>query len=253
MRRLTLHLLFVSLILGFVSLLPASAQQPSASPLSIAPGTAAVMALIRPVWAQTAKAGDTLYAQTVFPVSVNGVMEVPAGSFVLAKILTVTRPTRKVQQAVVTIQFNKLVFADGYTLVLNKPGPAPVSAVTVNVSTANDLLLDNGSQVGMTFPARVALDATSVAQAIPLSHAPAPGSFKGATRCVPTAGSPGTPDTLVGGSPGTPPTVIPGGPGMPDTVIPGIAPTPPTDFPGTPSTPATYCPAPPLVVSSVAH
>jgi hypothetical protein len=252
--------LFVSLILGTASQYPACSQQatsanaPSpATQLSLPAGTKVVMALIRPVWAQTAKAGDTLYAQTVFPVSVNGMMDVPAGSYVLAKIVGLTKPTRKVQQAVVRVQFEKLVLADGYTIVLNKPGPAPQSAVTVNVSAANDLLLDNGSQIEMTFPTALQLNASSVAQAIPLSHAPAPGSFKPATRCVPSAGDPGTSDTYIPGTSGTPPTVIPGGAGMPDTVIPGTPGTPPTRIPGTPPTPGTSCPAPPLVVSSVAE
>jgi hypothetical protein len=109
----------------------------------------------------------------------------------------------------------------------------------------------------MTLEAPLVLDASRVAQAIPLSQAPKPGQFKPATLCRPTAGnsgSPGSPDTVIPGTPGTPPTVIPSGiAGVPDTVIPGTPATPPTvipGMPGTPSTPGTACPAPPLVVSS---
>lgn len=232
-----------------------AASQTTQPPITLPPGTKVEIALIRPVWAANVKVGDDLYGQTIFPVTYNSgtasTIGIPPGTYVLAKIESLTKPTRKLQQAVIQVEFRKLVFANGYTLELAAAGTVPASNVTIKLTTANDLILDNGAQLEMTLPAALTLDAHKVAQAAALSHAPKPGSLTTATLCHFVPGTPGTPDTEVGGSPGTPPTIIPGGPGLPDTVIPGIPATPPTHIPGTPATPDQYCPAPPLVVSSV--
>lgn len=254
---------------------PTSAGTPGSS-ITLPAGTIVEMALLRPVWAGKAKSGDSLYLQTVFPVAIGSRIEIPAGTYVDATIDSITAPTRKLSRAEIDVHFNKLVFANGYTVALsgaeaqNSPatsasGNRPavtLSAVTVQVSRNNDLLLDNGSQIEMTLEAPLLLDAGQVAQAIPLSHAPAPGSFKPATLCRPTPGdpgvpgTPGTPDTVIPGTPGTPDTVIPGVDGAASTVIPGVPATPSQvipgspSMPGTPGTSGTVCPAPPIVLSS---
>lgn len=241
------------------------------SPVVLPAGTKVEMALTRPVWAAKAKAGDPLYLQTIFPVTVGNRIGIPAGTYVQGTIDSIVPPTRKLSQAEIDVHFDQIIFADGYAVAFpnaDRPGVpdttsaiidpgATLSMVTVQVSRSNDILLDNGSQIEMTLEAPLVLDAGKIAQAIPLSRAPAPGQFKPATLCRPTPGTPGTP-----GSPGTPDTVIPGTPatvipsgidGVPDTVIPG---TSPTVIPGTPATagdpgtPGTVCPAPPLVISS---
>ncbi|MGA2570833.1 MAG: hypothetical protein ABSF23_09960 [Terracidiphilus sp.] len=230
--------------------------------------------MTRPVWALPAKNGDTVYAQTSFPAVAGNRMAIPAGTYVQGTIKDLTRPTRKFDRAEIQVLFTKIIFANGYTVEL--PGgtsavqaPAAVAAsgdpqpaqgetliaITVRVTTANDLLLDNGAEVEMTLGAPLQLDLKQVAQSIPLSRTPQPGQFKSATLCRDVPGSPGAPgtsDTVIPGTPGTPDTVIPGGPGMPDTVIPGIPATPSTVIPGTPGTPdypGYVCPAKPLVVS----
>jgi hypothetical protein len=137
--------------------------------------------------------------------------------------------------------------------------PAPgetLIAITIQVTPANDLLLDNGAEVEMTLGAPLQLDAKQVAQSIPLSRLPQPGQLKSATQCrnIPgSPGTPGTPDTVIPGSPGTPDITIPGMFGSPDTVIPGTPATPDTVIPGSPGTSGTpdyICPAKPLVISS---
>ena len=227
--------------------------------------------MTRPEWAQSAKDGDTIYAQTSFPVVAGGSMAIPAGTYVEGTIEGVTRPTRKLKHAEIQVLFTKIIFADGYTVVLpggatgtpgsQVPGETPpgqsetLIAITIQVSTANDLLLDNGSEVEMTLGAPLVLDAKQIAQSIPLSRVPAPGRLQSATLCrnIPgSPGSPGTPDTVIPGSPGTPDITIPGGPDMPDTVIPGTPATPDTVIPGSPGDPGTpdyFCPAKPLVIS----
>lgn len=247
-------------------------QADSGAAIALAAGTKVELVVTTPVWAKSTKAGDPLYTQTNFPVTTGDQVAIPAGSWVQGTIEGITRPTRRQSHAELQVLFTTIIFADGYAVALPGADPAqPVPAgsgtmtaatVTVEVSTANDLLLDNGAQMEMTLGAPLALEAAEVAKAIPLTHAPAPGKFKSATLCRPTPGdpgtpgTPGTPDTVIPGSPGTPSTTIPGGPGMPDTVIPGTPATPDIVIPGTPGTigtpgsPGTVCPMAPIVMES---
>jgi hypothetical protein len=266
MGRFLPPLLF-AIVLFSLGVEQGTAQTPPV-PVVLPSGSKVEMALTRPVWAAKAKAGDPLYLQTIFPVTVGNRVAIPAGTYVAGTIDSIVKPTRKVNSAEIDVHFDQIIFADGYTVAIpdaDQPGAPPavadpgatLSMVTVQVSTNNDLLLDNGSQIEMTLEAPLALDAAKVALAAPLSRGPAPGQFKPATLCRPTPGTPpvpgtpATPDTVI---PGTPSTTIPSGiDGVPDTVIPG---TPPTTIPGTPGTPddpgtpGTVCPAPPLVISS---
>lgn len=242
-------------------------QNPSAAQITLPAGAKVELVLTRPIWARTAKPGDPIYAQTNFPATDGKHIAIPAGSWVQGTIEAISRPTWRSKRAVLQILFTKIIFANGYTVSLPgdsaSPGYGTILAgatainVTAEVSTANDLLLDNGAQMEMTLAAPLALDSNNVANAIALTRTPEPGTFRSATLCRPISGTPGTsgsPDTVIPGSPGTPSTTIPGGPGMPDTVIPGTPATPATVIPGTPGTPGTpdiACPAQPMVLSSV--
>lgn len=261
MRRFEVVLLSISL-LGFPVSGSAIQNQstltqpsPASAPASITvpAGTRIELVVTRPEWAQSAKDGDTVYAQTSFPTIAGNGMAIPAGAYVEGTIESVTRPTRKFDRAEIQVLFTKIIFANGYTLDLPGPdlpgganamqasaaGPSsgdPQSAsretliaITIQVTPANDLLLDNGAEVEMTLGAPLQLDAKQVAQSIPLSRLPQPGQLKSATQCrdIPgSPGTPGTPGTVIPGSPGTPDTTIPGGPGMPDITIPGTPATP---------------------------
>jgi hypothetical protein len=238
---------------------PAGQTNGGHGPLIVPAGTPVSLVVTRPIKAKSAKANDPLYAQTSYPVAIGGRMAIPAGTFVQGQILSLTRPTRKVNSSVLQVRFTKLVYANGYTVALAEGAQAgdDTMEVTVQVSTANDLLLDNGAQMDLTLTSPLKLSGKSVRAAIALSRPPAPGSLASATLCRPTPGAPGTPgtpDTVIPGTPGTPDTVIPGVDGAPDTVIPGIPSTPDTVIPGTPGTPdipGTVCPAAPRVISSV--
>ncbi len=278
----------VSIVAGLISLMCAVGQSPAAlaqtgptaDSTTLPAGTKIELAVTAPVWARTAKSGDTLYSQVDFPVLAGNSIAIPAGTYVQGEILSLTRPSRFKSHAEIQVLFSTIIFANGYAVQLPTPpniaatfapvgaknSPAPsanaapspvVMKLTVDVSSANDLLLDNGSQLDMSLASPLQLDSHQLAAAIAASRPVDLGQFKSATLCRPTAGTPGTPgspDTVIPGSPGTPSTTIPGGPGMPDTVIPGTPATPPTVIPGSPGTPGfpgSSCPAPPLVVSSV--
>jgi len=272
----SLSLLIVSAIAFMAAAHPAPAQASPADgapALTVPAGARIEVVLVRPIWSRTAAPGETVYGQTSFPVVVSDRTAIPPGSYVEGTIEKLTRPTRRSKKADLQILLDQIVLANGYVVPLpvsavagspaalsaqgaRDAAPETVTDVAIQVTTANDLLLDNGAQMEMTLAAPLHLDPVKVAAAIPLSQPPAMGSFKSATLCRPTAGSPGTPgspDTVIPGTPGTPDTVIPGGPGMPDTVIPGTPATPDTVIPGTPGSPGSSgiaCPASPMVLSS---
>jgi hypothetical protein len=269
-------LLLVSPACSFAAPTQAGVAQFTASgaSLTLPAGTKVELLVTRPVWAATAKAGDVLYAQTSFPVIAGNGIAIPPGTYVEGTIESVTRPTRRTSRAEVVVLFTKIIFANGY--VVSLPGDpdtasaAPDStpqagsqaaldetriAITIQATTANDLLLDNGAGVEMTLGATLALDAQQIAEAAPISRAPDPVQMKSASQCTPTpgtVGTPGTPPTVIPGTPATPSTTIPGGPGMPDITIPGSPGTPDTVIPGTPGTPGfpgRACPPKPFVIS----
>jgi hypothetical protein len=268
----------------------ASTNQKSTITLPV--GTRVALVVTSPVWTKSAMPGDRIYSMTSFPLVAGNEIAVPQGTYVEGKIDTLTRPHWLSGHADFQLHFTKLIFANGYTVDLsraasaayslqtdarvNEPavqaeaneGGAAVAAsgdvataialVHVQVSPQSDILLDNGSPIEMILQTPLSLEAGRVAAAARASRPMQMSGYKSATRCVPTSGTPGTPDTVIPGTPGipgTPDTVIPGGPGMPDTVIPGTPATPgtpPTVIPGSPGFPGRACPGPPIVMSSSA-
>ena len=236
----------VALVSGFLLLFGAamSFRAQDAPQLTLPAGATIQVALVRPLMAATAAPGSPVYAQTMFPAVAGGKTAIPPGTYIQGTLEKLTRPTLRSRRADLEILFTQIVYANNYVAVLpGAPGagenPQAGSGgslidVAVQVSAANDVLLDNGAPIEITLDAPLTLDAELVASAIPLSHAPDPGNFKSASMCRYIPGYPGTP--------GTPDTVIPGTPATPGTVIPGD--------PGTPGWPGVYCPAPPMVLSS---
>jgi hypothetical protein len=224
--------------------------------ITVPASTDVSLALVRPLWMKSAKSGEEIYAMTAFPVSADNQMAIPAGTYVSGVVDALTKPGRFSSHAEVRIHFTKLVFANGYTVLLDTEGSTAISNLRVQVSFNSDVLLDNGAPMEMLLTAALPLDAERAADASRISKAPQLAEFRTASRCVPVAGTSGSPATVIPGTPGTPgtpPTVIPGGPGFPPTVIPGT--------PGTPGTPATVipgssgtlgvaCPAPPVVMQA---
>lgn len=198
-------------------------------------------------------------------------MAIPPGTYVEAKIDSLTRPHWLSNHAEIQLHFTKLVFANGYAVelpdVLENLGGngaasvgttsvspsvdvrAAIARIYVEVTSRNDVLLDNGAPIEMLLQTPLSLDPGSVAAAVSRSKPLLFMATKSATKCVPTPPTPGL-DMVLPGSPGSPDIVIPGVPGMPDTVIPGTPATPPTVVPGSPTFGGTICPGPPIVISA---
>jgi hypothetical protein len=254
------------------------------SAITLPASTKITVALTKAVFTRSAQPGDAIYAVTSFPVVADTRMAIPPGTYVQGFVDTISRPSGRFPHAEFRLHFVQMVFADGYSVELYSTplpsaasdsaavpsdpvqqellieqgglGGAPVADVFVNVSTSSDVLLDNGTQFEIQLERPLSLDSARIAAAMAVSKSPRISQFKSATKCrfiAGTAGTPGTPDTVIAGSPGTPDTVIPGMNGAPDTVIPGISATPDTvipGIPGTPGTPDTVCPGPPVVASA---
>jgi hypothetical protein len=256
---------------------PALAGTSQNATITIPAGTKIVLALTSPVWANTAKTGDAIYSSAAFPVEASNQIAIPPGTYAQGQIDSLSRPKGRSSRAEFQIHFTKLIFVNGYTVLLpsvplvtgdpqgemvtGDDATLPqvltgIATVYVDVSSRSDILLDKGTQIEMVLQNALSLDAGSVLAAARRTKPLQIAAVKSATLCRPTPGTPGTSDTVIPGtpgSPGTPDTVIPGGPGMPPTVIPGIPATPgtpPTIIPGSPGTPGTVCPAPPAVLSS---
>lgn len=232
-----------------------AATTSEANSATVPASTRITLALVNPIWAKTVKPGDPVYAVTAFPVAGNGAMLIPQGTYVLGQIDAVTKPGFFSPHAQIQMHFRKIIFVNGYTLELaDAPSQAATATVHVEVTSRNDLLLDNGAQFDMVVQTPLALDAGKVAQASRRSQPLHPVPAKSATTCRVIPATSGTSDTVIPGTPGTsgtPDIVVPG-PNGTSTVIPGIPATPgtpPTIIPGTPGTPEIPCPAPPAVVS----
>src|SRR5271157_654562 len=203
MGRLALALVLTALTAAAQSTpdLQSRAPQTSPKPKIVVPaGTSVPLALTEPVLARLAKAGESVYAETAFPVVVNNQMAIPPGTYVQGQIDTLARPGWFSPHAQFQIHFTKIIFANGYTVDLlgsrnatMGEGPAraddviaAVAVPYVQVSPRNDVLLDNGSQIEMILQVPLQLNAAEVAAAVRMTNPAAFSKFKSATRCVPT-------------------------------------------------------------------
>ena len=122
MGRLALALVLTALTAAAQSTpdLQSRAQQTSPKSKIVVPaGISVPLALTEPVLARSAKAGESVYAETAFPVVVNNQMAIPPGTYVQGQIDTLTRPGWLSPHAQFQIHFTKIIFTTGYTVELS--------------------------------------------------------------------------------------------------------------------------------------
>jgi len=137
MRRIFSLFLVVPLTLAFAqeSTAPASnAATPAPTEVSETPGRIVVpsgtqipLVLKQAISTKNAKAGDAVYAETNFPITMNDKIVIPAGTYVQGRIAEVKRAGRVKGKAEILMHFTTLVFPTGYTTMLpgaveNMPG-----------------------------------------------------------------------------------------------------------------------------------
>ena len=87
-------------------------------PVVVPQGTAIEVALINSISTKTAKVGDSIYARTVFPVTVGNDIVIPENSHIKGKITAVTRPGRVKGRAELTLSFQSLILPSGLSVEL---------------------------------------------------------------------------------------------------------------------------------------
>jgi type IV secretion system protein VirB10 len=106
---------------------PMAASSPNAEAYTLAAGTRIAVVLKHAISTKGARENDPVYAETSFPVVLNGHIVIPAGTYVQGVIQRSKRPGRVKGRGELVIHFNTLIFPSGYTLLLpgsidNVPG-----------------------------------------------------------------------------------------------------------------------------------
>jgi hypothetical protein len=92
-------------------------KPPSREPiLTIPSGTRIPLSLQQPVSTKGARTGDPIYAQTTFPIIIEGNIVVPAGTWVQGEVDTVKRAGRLKGTAELQFHLTKMIYPNGYML-----------------------------------------------------------------------------------------------------------------------------------------
>jgi type IV secretion system protein VirB10 len=137
MRTIAMVLLLSALVMAQASPVvhPTSATtSSSAEPkeLVVPAGTKVPLALKHAVSTKSAREGDSVYAETTFPVVQDNRVLIPAGTYVQGRISHVQRAGRIKGRAEVLMHFTTLIYPSGYTVMLpgaveNVPGAEKTS------------------------------------------------------------------------------------------------------------------------------
>jgi hypothetical protein len=93
----------------------------------VAAGTQIPLKLAQGISTKSAKVGDAVYAETVFPITANDRIVIPAGTYVQGRISQIKRAGRVKGRAEFLMHFTTLIYRSGYTVILpgaveNLPG-----------------------------------------------------------------------------------------------------------------------------------
>ncbi|MBZ5631422.1 MAG: hypothetical protein LAO06_21420 [Acidobacteriia bacterium] len=94
-----------------------AAARPTAF-ITVPAGTQIPVKLAQGISTKSAKVGDAVYAETVFPVSANDRIVIPAGTYVQGRITDIKRPGRVKGRAEFLMHFTSMIFHSGYTVML---------------------------------------------------------------------------------------------------------------------------------------
>jgi hypothetical protein len=108
-------------------------SSPAPGALWIVPaGTRIPLQLRQPVSTKTAQPGDPIYAQTAFPIVIQGQMVIPAGTWVQGVVDSVKRAGRIKGVAELQFHLTTLIYPSGYTLDI----AAAIASVPGDTSTS---------------------------------------------------------------------------------------------------------------------
>lgn len=95
---------------------PVSAPRPVGRKLTVPSGTRLAVVLENGISTRSAKAGDSLYFHTAFPVTLNNQIVIPVGSYLRGSLLEAKRPGRIKGRGEFRLRLESLIFPNGYTV-----------------------------------------------------------------------------------------------------------------------------------------
>jgi type IV secretion system protein VirB10 len=113
---------------------PAAPQRAPGQKLTVPSGTRLAVVLENGISTRSAKAGDSLYFHTAFPITQNNRVVIPVGSYLRGSLLESKRPGRVKGRGEFRLRLESLIFPNGYTVDLLA---APRSADTGGKETTD--------------------------------------------------------------------------------------------------------------------
>jgi len=84
--------------------------------VTVPAGTTVLLHLKSPIDTHSARVGDGVYCETSFPVTMDNIMAIPAGTYVKGRITRVERSGRIKGRAELQVHFTTMIFPSGYTV-----------------------------------------------------------------------------------------------------------------------------------------
>ncbi len=128
----------------------AASTPAKAAQIQVPSGTHIPLVLHNGISTRTAKAGDPVYFETIFPIMINGKVVIPAGSYVSGEVTESKRPGRVKGRGELMIKLTTMILPNAYMVNLNAiPGQAGTGGgETVNSEGKVVGDSDKGSDVG---------------------------------------------------------------------------------------------------------
>jgi len=96
----------------------ANSAAPNTGQVAVPTGTRLPLLLRNGINTRTAKAGDSVYFETAYPIAVNNKIAIPLGTFVRGQILEAKRPGRIKGRGEFRIALEQMTYPNGYTIEL---------------------------------------------------------------------------------------------------------------------------------------
>ena len=93
-----------------------TASAPRSDQIAVPTGTRLPLLLRNGINTRTAKAGDSVYFETAYPIAVNNKIVIPMGTFVRGQILEAKRPGRIKGRGEFRIALEQMTYPNGYTI-----------------------------------------------------------------------------------------------------------------------------------------
>jgi hypothetical protein len=125
---------------------PATTPSNSIKQVTVPSGTEVPLILKSAIDTKNTRVGDGVYCQTAFPVVVDNVMVIPAGTYVKGEVVKSQRAGRVKGRAEVLFRFDTLIFPNGYTV--DMPGSIHHDSGTGNASVDDEGVIKADPQKG---------------------------------------------------------------------------------------------------------